>query len=488
MKHLKPSKAFSTRYSAAKRWRAQVQPEIKEVLRYCAPDRVNEFSDGTQIAETDTFTSIGEEMSTDFAGDLVNYYFPSEQRWSELEVMTPVAEANAAAVEKLVKEREAAIFDLLDMSNFNDLKPQLMFEACHGTMALWMDAGHLTEPIFMEVLPPSEVLITPGHRRFLDRFRESQVIAQNLQATLPNANLNDPAIQKKMEREGATAKVCWGYWLDWSDPGNPQWRHEITIDGKRVTEPEMIIGPMNGACPMLVGRFNPRVKHPWGRGPGRKALPDLSTLNKIEEVVLTKLDDQLDPAWSYMDDGVMDLKYGVEPGMAYPRRSAEPPAPLHDESRLDYGFYTKGDLEERVRVAFYQDGPRQRGDTPPTASQWVDERRRVQARLGKPSAPIATELGLPIIQRAEYLGVQLGMLESAITLNGSVINVRPISPMQRSQDQDKAMISRSNMDTGQQVFGDQFVQVIDPVQSYQNYLKATGDEIIVLREAPTDEA
>jgi hypothetical protein len=484
----KPSKAFSARLSAARAWRREVEPDIREIMRFCAPHRANAFQQSPHRrnrSETDTFISIGEEMATDLAGDLVNFYMPAEMRWAEYEVMVPIPEDAAPMVKDLVESREERLFDLLEQSNLNEIAPQIMFEtASHGTPAVWIDSGHLAEPVYIEVVPADELLVTPGHLGISDRFREKWIQAEFLEAQLPGTDLSDVKIAQKMKKPGAWCKVCWGFWLDWSDPGNPQWKREITVDNTLVTENEEVIGPINGACPLMVGRFNPSPGNPWGRGPGIKALPDLMVLDKIEEVVLGKLDEQLDPAWSYVDDGVLNFANGIVGGHAYPRRSPEMPQPLIAGGDLDYGFYTKDGMEERIRVAFYQDGPRQRGQTPPTASQWLDERRRVQARLGKPSAPLFSELLLPMIQRVEYIGVAQGQMESAITIDGTTIQVRPISPMSRSQNQDKAMITRSNLDLGAQVFAEQMAEVVDIKTTYRNIADATGDELIAFNDKP----
>lgn len=491
MADFKPSKDFSARFSAAKRWRTDAEPDIKEVLRFCAPDRVNDFDQAPHRKvkpDTDTHISIGEEMATDLAGDLVNYFMPSEARWAEYEVTAPIPEEARDQVLALVEDREQQLYDLLDQSNLNDIKPQIFFEAAsHGTPAIWVDQGHLSEPIFIEVVPPHELYLTPGHLGYLDRFREKWVMTDFLEALLPTMDLDIPALQRKRMQPQSHCKVCWGYWLDWTDPGNPMWKREVTVDGHRVSEEGEVIGPLNGACPLIPGRFNPRPGRPWGRGPGLKAMPDLLVLDKIEEVLLGKLDEQLDPAWTYVDDGILNFANGIVGGNAYPRRSEVMPEPLIAPANLDYGFFTKEGMEERIRVAFYQDGPRQRGDTPPTASQWVDERRRVQARLGKPSAPLFTELLLPLIQRVEFIAVQQGQMEGAITLDGRTINVKPISPLQRAQDQDQALTARSNLDGMMSTFGPEgTMQIVDPIATFRNIIRATGDKLTVMRETPVE--
>lgn len=461
-------------------------------MRFCAPNRAHDFTTtpNTQNKtdpDVDVFTSMGEEMATDLAGDLVNYFMPTEQRWVEYEVTTPVPEEAVEQVASLVSAREDDLFDLLDSSNLNDIKPQIMFEAAtHGTPALWVDQGHFQEPIHFEVVPPNELYVSIGHMGKLDRFRKKTVMAVHLEALLPEADLGHADIQKKMRDASKTSEVMWGYWIDWSDPANPMWKREITVDEHLVTPEGEVIGPLAGACPLLVGRFNPQPNRPWGRGPGLKALPDLLELDKIKEVLLDSLDQYLDPAWTYHDDGVLDMSGGIQPGMAYPRRSDQLPSPLLPGSNPDAGWFAERDIEERIRVAFYQDGPRQRGDTPPTASQWLDERRRVQQRLGKPSAPLWTELLQPIVQRAEWLGVQSGILQQAISLNGRAINLKALSPLQKAESQDKAMVSRANLDLMAQLVGPEGVmQAIDILGTYQGILKATGDDITKLNQQLT---
>ena len=151
---------------------------------------------------------------------------------------------------------------------------------------------------------------------------------------------------------------------------------------------------------------------------------------------------------------------------------------LAKDVNLDYGFFSEERMEERLRAAFYQDGPRQRGDTPPTASQWIDERRRTQQRLGKPSAPLWTELFLPFVQRVEYLGVQSGKMQEALSHDGTLINVAPVSPLQKAQNQDQVNVARANLDLGFAVFGDQIP--VNREQTFQNIVDISGDRLTVV--------
>ena len=490
----KPSKEFSTRYTAAKQWRDIVRPRIEEIYSFICPGREHEFDTNSftpRDDEPETFISLPEDLSSDFASDLVTYFTPSEVMWTEYMVTTPVPKEAEKQVLEIVGNRETELFDLIQSSNYNDVAPQIMFEAAHGTVAMWVDSAHLTQPIYCETVPPCELLITPGHLGILDRFREKSVMASTLDALFNgwDVDLSAPEIQRKTGKPGAVCKVCWGFWLDWEDPGNPMWRCEITVDGTCITPEEpLTLGEIAGSCPLLVGRFNPQANRPWGRGPAWKALPDMRVYNAVDEAVLDGLDQALRNTVIYADDGFLDLGEGIDAGRAYPASRGFTRDQIYEMQKgvnLDTGFFSEERLEDRLRQRFYQDGPRQRGDTPPTASQWVDERRRVQQRLGKPSAPLWREFFLPFVQRVEHLAIQLGKIDQALTYDEQTISVQPVTPLQKAQNQDEVMVSRSNLDLAFNVFQDQVGNFVDPVKTFQNIVKTSGDRLTVIRDEET---
>jgi hypothetical protein len=483
---VKPSQDFEHRYSTAKRFRDDVREDITDVYRFCANDRRDEFTRtvSTQATqEADIFFSMAEEFASDFAGDLFSYFTPSETEWVEMEYLIPVPEKEVEAVQAQIDARESLIMDTIKASNYYDIGPAVFFEANHGTIGMWAAKGHSTQALYCECVPASELLVVPGHMGILDRFREKTVAAQHLVATLPGADLSHPDLQKKMKKAGETVKVIWGFWVTWDDPGNPRWMREVTVDDK-VVMPAEVLGPLAGSCPLLVGRFNPRPNRPHGRGPGRKALPDLRTVDKIEEVILAKLDEALNPSIAYSVDGTLDLSGGFIPGTAYPKAPSTKQAieVIETQARLDYGFHSLADFTARLREAFYQDGPRQRGDTPPSATQVVYERDRVQQRLGKPSAPIWSEFVKPFIQRVEYILTEEGVLDGQITANGDAVALQPISPLQKATNADKVLTTRANLDIALGAFGEAAAQVIDPIATMQNIKDASGDTLMVIRE------
>jgi len=493
---MKPSKEYQTRHQAAKQWRDEVRPLLREFYSFAAPGREDEFERQKRRNndETTRFHSLGEECAQDLAGDLVNYFTPPEARWFQAEIVTPVPEQFARMAIELAEQRENDIASAIAASNYYDIAPQITFEATHGTAAVWVQQAHMAQPIFFETVPPAELLITPGHLGLLDRFREQWVQSSTIETLLNgyDVTLSDK-IKRRMDQPSATSQCTWAFWLNWTDPGRPVWNMEIVVDGERVTEENLILGDIVGACPLLVGRFNPQPRKPWGRGPGLKSLPDMRVLDKVEEIVLLGAEDAMKTTLIYSGDAGLDLSEGITPGNTYPadrRFTRDQIYELNKSTNIDVGFYTRAELEGRIRQAFFQDGPRQRGDTPPTATQWQDERRRVQQRLGKPSAPLWSELYGPLLQRVEYLAALTGLIEPVLMLDGKAVITRPISPLQKAQNLDDVMIARANlelaagasagMEGGPAAF-------VDLRATFTNIVSASGDRLTVIAEEQAPE-
>lgn len=497
MAEIKISPEFESRLKRAKQWRTSAEPLIKDVLSFCAPGRERDFERkaSTTVYEGDRYFSA-EDMTMDLAGDLVGYYTPPEGQWMEFLVNLPAEFEDAKPeIEARVNQREMDIADALTGSNYYDIAPAWAFEAAsHGTPALWVTRAHVQQPLFFEVVLPHQLYITPGHLNILDRFREvSNIQCSTLKALFQGypVDLSSQSLTQKMANPNATCTVMWGFWVSWEDAGNPVWMCQITVDNKAIMQP-ITIGPLSGGCPLQVGRFNPTPGMPWGRGPGWKALMDLRMIDKMDELMLSGADQAFLRTLIYADDGYLDLEGGLEAGAAYAAgrnftRDQIYEAP--NNNKFDQGWMVRNDVLDRIRTSFYQDGPRQRGETPPTSTQWMDERRRVQQRLGKPSAPLFSEFLIPMIQRVEFLLAEQGDIEGPISHNGRVINTLPISPLQKSANMDKVMTTRANLEMAMASFGPEAVpQIVDMQATFKGIVKASGDELIQFSKQETNGA
>lgn len=479
---------FKKRYSAAKSARSDmIELEGFEVYKFCFNGREDEWlgKSGRNRDPEEVFADVVAGVAEDFAGDLFHTLTPESMPWIGFEAGIAVPEEFEQDVLAEIKTREALITKSLRASNYYDEGPTAYQDANFGTVCMWADRPSLSSPIMFEAIPASEIYLRLGPNGIEDRFRRKKYFASDLPSLFPDAQF-PKAVQDKIASKSVTTKVevVWGFWRDYKDPSAPIWKQAIRVDDKEIGL-DRDLGE-EGSCPMLVGRFNAVPNSPWGRGPARRMLPTLRTLDELVRMNLEAMDHTLDPAMVYPHDGILDFSEGIEAGIAYPAMPGSTDG-IHPimPGQLDYGFFTEERIEERIRDGFYRD-MQQRGKTPPSASQYLGEEQKQVRRMSRPAGKLWAELGIGVIKRVEWLETQAGgALESLdpITADGMLVTLRPISPLERAQARDEVLGAQSIMAMTNEALGPQMASVlIDGVQTMTNVKDKMQDRIVVFRD------
>lgn len=477
---------FKKRFSAARAIRrAQIEDKAREVYKFCFNGRETEWDEKTKTDDDaeEVFTDIVASIAEEFSGDLFSTMTPENAPWVGYESAGAVEDEKVALEE--LQAFEAKIDKALHTSNYYDEGPTAFNDAVVGTIALWGDREELNAPISWRALPISHCYLRLGPYGIDDRFYRESYYYSDLQALFPNAKWPRELQDKIKNAKMGQAKVVWGFWKTYKDPANPIWRQEIRVDDKAIGLDEDLEG--DGSCPMIVGRFNPMPKSPWGRGPGIRMLPTLRVLDEIVRMNMEGMDRQLDPAFVYPHDGILDLSQGIEAGIGYPAMpgSAESVQPLGLFGNLDYGFFSEERIEQIVRDGFYRDNV-QKGKTPPSASQYLGDTQKNRQRMARPAKKTWRELGVGVLQRTEYLekrsgGSLVGAPDMPGILGGSII-ARPISPLERAQSHEDVLIAQSVMSMANEGLGpEQAGVLIDGPKTMRKIKEALKDRIVEFR-------
>lgn len=478
--------ALQQRIAAAKTDRAKHQGAINDFLRLADPvrPRIGDTGMTVRADEADSlFDPILQEVAEDFASDTLHRIMPRESNWLSYEPEQTLPQEVRQALSAPLKERTDKIFSAVRQSNFySEAGAEWAFDLGHGTAALICNDYGAGEPICFEAIGPHQLLIERGAKGKLSLLgREFTLPLEEAHATWPKAKWPQKLLNKLANKSQKRMSVrCLEVAVRVYDPGDEKWTWTVAVDDHVIHEEELV---GVGSCPIIVTRWRSISTTAWGVGPLRKAVADGKTLDQVAYLKLKNLGKQVDPPTVYDDDGVLNPEGGVGAGMWIPRLPGSRIDQL-DSGQIEVAYYEQGQLQDNVRRAGFQSGPRQEGKTPPTAFQWREQMSEEGRRLEQPTGKLYEEGVIAILNRVEYLLTERGDVAPVLTVQRKAIRVRPLNPLAKQQDSEKLVNAGNLLNIARSSFDPQtLAATIDMGATFENMKAAADDSIIVIRPA-----
>ena len=433
------------RHAAARAWKGQWEMDFRECYFFASPHRQRFLNSTSQI--TLTRLQDAAELNTDeafllcgdFVTEVVNGFMPPDRPWVERGSGMDLPPGVWDKVKDKVKAGDEAIFGAIRASNFYSEIPKAFYpDLAIGTVALWIERPHPSSPIVNSAVPLRELDINLGpygdiDDRFAVRHTRNcyvrELVGETIWAEIPE-KLKKEMAGKTKER----TQVVWGFWRKWEDKSDEVWQHVVMVGktGESLVHDVEIKG--EGCCPLWVGRFNPTPDSPFGLGPLIQGLPSLRQIDEMEMALQDHFDLSLRPPISFPSDSFSNVEQGLEPGFAYPVQPGHQEAikNIYDVPPATQGTYTYEDKLKKLQKLFYVGFPEQSGDTPPTATQWMDELARTQRRIGTPGMPFWRDLS-QIFLRYKYLLEAAGSIDP-IKVDGRAVALLPLNPTQAAAE------------------------------------------------------
>jgi len=412
-------------------------PRINDIYRLVMPHRTQ--VDGTQPADVvdDIFDSTAPQALKDFTSDMLHTFTPISADWVSMKA-APEAVRNGLNERDLnaaVAEYQEFLFAEINRSNFHAAAREAYADLAIGTAALLIQDVHPARPIRCEAVPITQLIIERGPGGVIDgRFWTYKLRVDLIKPTWPQAKLSDQLKAEIRDKTDREVEITQCLWRDWKNVGTETWRYIVH------TESEVLVNATftgAGSCPLIVARWDVDSTTAWGTGPLYDALPDIKTVNKAVELVLKAGDKAIDPPTRYDDDGVIDPSRGIVPGTWIPSMPGSKIEPIESATRFDVSQLVLDELRHAIRRALFQDRPDQRGKTPPTATQWLDEAQETARRMGAPAGGLIDDWQKAIVRRFAYLLAKRGTLPK-VELGGNLVSLDPVSPLIRSHEQEEA--------------------------------------------------
>lgn len=424
-----------------RRTKIQFELDFREGYFFAAPHRARNVLSTVPTSEVKPkdFAQLNQsfafELTKDFTTVIMNTFLPESEHWAKREAGMHVPEAQVAAVNDIVAEGDNKIFKAIAGSNFyatcgESFTPDLAL----GTVAMWIERNQAGRPVNCQAIPLRELEIHTGpfggvDDRFVSRWtRNRHIKALTKGIDLPSR------LQREIDGSPrAKNNISWGFWRDWEEEADETWNYVVLI-GQKLVESKKIKG--RGCCPLVVARFSPAAEWAWGVGPLIDALPDLRVDDSLAEAKIKNLELGLRPPIAWPDDSWTNIESGIECDMAYPVRPGSEGAikPIYTPNPPDAAIYDRNDLEQRLRRLFFLDWPKQTGDTPPTATQWLDEMTMAQRRIGTPGLSFWAEFCGGVFSRYQYILEKEGVIKP-IKVDNRAVSLEPFNPAQRAAEQ-----------------------------------------------------
>jgi hypothetical protein len=394
--------------------------------------------------------------------------------WVEPKPSEMLDAATSRQIEAPLKQYRDKVFAEIARSNFYEAATEAYHDLAISTAVMQIQDGQPGRPRICQAIPLPTVYLLRGtygevggvFRVFKARCSELPVYyGDDLPAKYAAMAVSKP------EREYEVTECVWREW----DPKVQESWNIVVYIGADVIRDKTVQGI--GSSPLLTGRWRTDASTAWGLGPLYTALPTIRVLDELGYLVLKNLNRVVDPSGFYDEDGFTNLEQGLVPGRWVARLPGSKQDTIKSDQNFDLTFYSQDDMRHQIKRALFQDRPEQSGDTPPTATQWMDEKARTARRL-----PVGrlTTWQIQVFARFAYLMTQAGEL-APVELNGRAISLTITSPLAKQLQQESVVLTMRFLDVANQYFPDAAKLLIDPQKTLEMIKKVMQEENVVIR-------
>ncbi|OYW44952.1 MAG: hypothetical protein B7Z36_05975 [Novosphingobium sp. 12-63-9] len=430
--------------------------------------------------QADIFDTTLQDAVADFAAMMSDLFTPHYKPWAELKPVGTYDKALLAKAKPLIEQRQAKIYDLIRQSDFYEQAQQVYLDMAGSKGGMVIPFAKRGKKIRCTPVVMSGLLDDVGPNGELDmRAMEFVTKKKHLESLFPDEWEEMKKDQKwsRMQGNAECTVIQGGHRGD--DDG--KWTTFLVINNK-VCSLKTLEG--EGAMPVHVLRWQDAAYSAWGPGPGIQALPSARVLQEMGFLFLKNLAKSVDPPFAYTEDGLFNPDGGIEAGMALPMEKGTDFKSLLFERDLNPALFEREIHVQRVKRALFVDEPEQKGKTPPTAAQWIDERAQTDRRLQISRIRIYKEWVMSVLQRYNWILERRGETPK-IEIDGTVVHVAFDSPITKTSDADEVSRSMQLTQSAVGMFGETALQNIDAATTIGAWKEKMGDKLLTLK--PFDE-
>lgn len=423
-------------YDNAARWRDLYD----DVYEYCLPNR-NLFNEETpgQKKMDKIFDSTALESIQIGASKLQENIAPAWKKWAKIEPSSQVKrmkeyEQFESQIKESLDKQTDIIFDYINNSNFHTQFYEAGLDLLIGTATIRIDENldSNDSPIIFKTIPQFNVSFEEGPLGTIEtHWRRLKIKARNVKREYQGFEASEAVNQIILKSPESEIELREGVVYD---PKDKVYHGIVWVSGEdRISWHE----EYSDSSPWVTARYTKVAGEDRGRGPAVQVLPDIKTLNKVEEFSLKKCAIDLSGIYTVQDDGVINpYSITIAPGVAIPVSSNNSQNPtlarLDTNQRLDLTLFEIERMQNNIRRAFFND--LRDPDAPVrSATEIAIEARELAKRIGSAFGRMQTELLIPILNRVAWILARRGLMDK-VKINGEELTIKFTSPLALAQD------------------------------------------------------
>ncbi len=436
------------RWSQLLTLRSPYEKNWRDLGKYFIPHRANvnlQMTPG-QSQTTDLYDAVGVHANELLASSMAGSLTSPAIRWFSLH-MRDEKLGKRKAVQRWLEENSNLVYHELRQSNFHSEAHESYKDICSlGTMAVLCEERQQKKGqyngIRFQALSIGEYACAEDEEgRVNTLFRVFKLTRQAVVERWGSKNVSEKTRTLLAARPDETIEILHAVYP----------REGGRVDAKRATllpyasvyyetaEKHQLDHGGYHEFPYFVARWDKTSGEQYGRGPGHTALPNVKTLNKVQELFLKALAKVIDPPMKQRHNGVIG-KVKLTPSSLNTVMEMDDLQPIEFGSNFSVTYQEKGDLRSEIRHIFFWDQLQLQQGVQMTATEVERRFELMQRLLGPTLGRLEWDFLNPLIERVMNILHRNGqltampddLLEVAGT-GGDSVDVRYEGPLARAQ-------------------------------------------------------
>lgn len=382
------------------------------------------------------FDSTAINATQRFANRIQSALFPPYRTWCSLQPGTNIPDDRKEEINAALDIYEQRMFAVLRQTNFDLAMSEFLLDLCVGTAVMLIQPGDADVPVRFTAVPQYLVSFEEGPHGTVDNvYRKLRIRGEAIQRQWPDAEIPQD-LQREIEKK-PDAEIDLIEATVFNTEEDIYCYHLIWPKGKPVSE--LVYRTMD-VSPWIVSRFMKVPGEVYGRGPLVTALPDIKTLNKVKEMVLSNASLAISGVYTAADDGVLNPQtIRITPGAIIPvarngGAQGESLRPLRTASDFNVSQLVINDLVMNIKKMLYDDSLPPDNMSARSATEIVQRMKELSQNLGSAYGRLITEAMTPIVRRILYVMDDQGLIDLPLKTDGLEVKIAPTSPLAQAQN------------------------------------------------------